>query len=333
MNEINTEQFENFRIVKYRFVLQPADFIKLSNFPGSSIRKIFLPVFKQLTCENPQIECKKCYKEEKCPFFVAVESENGFHDPDFKRYHTPPKPFIFDSPLRKKIFYTKNNKLYFDLILIGKTINYFPYFIATMRQIGEVGIGLNQGKYSLQKILALNLLDNTIAGEFDFNSENRNADNKWSFSLKELYDKYESEHEDIDEVTVSLVTPLRMKRLGNENWHLYFRTLTKNILTRIANLAIAYCDYNEILHFDNTIYRAGAVKIAKESLLWDDWRNSELRKRKPDSRMGGYYGNITYKGNIKEFWPILRIGEILHVGKNTTFGLGRIVIDAYHEDI
>ncbi|MCM8762553.1 MAG: CRISPR system precrRNA processing endoribonuclease RAMP protein Cas6 [Candidatus Omnitrophica bacterium] len=43
-------------------------------------------------------------------------------------------------------------------------------------------------------------------------------------------------------------------------------------------------------------------------------------------RLGGFTGTITYKGNLKEFLPFIKLGEIIHIGKNTSFGLGKYII-------
>ena len=111
-----------------------------------------------------------------------------------------------------------------------------------------------------------------------------------------------------------------------EGWHFYFRSLLKNILTRIANISFAYCGYEEFLQFPEILFEAGKVRTAKENLIWEDWRHPAIKQKKPNSHQGGYYGDITYHGDIKKFWPILRLGEIMHVGKNTSYGLGRIIV-------
>ena len=40
--------------------------------------------------------------------------------------------------------------------------------------------------------------------------------------------------------------------------------------------------------------------------------------------MGGMLGYAAYEGDINEFLPFLKAGEKLHLGKQTTFGLGKI---------
>ena len=321
------EKLENLRIAKYRFVLRPSEFIKLSSYAGSSLRKEFTPIFKQITCLEPHGDCKSCEVKTDCPYFITIENGEGIQNPDYKRYQTPPKPFIFEPPLKRKTFYSHNEELVFDLILIGRALEYFPFFAASLRRLGEMGIGRNQGKYSLQKILAFDFLKNEVAGEFVFDSKDQAYDKDISVSVASLYEKFDQEFENIQEVTVSVFTPLRMKRLGTENWHLHFRVLARNILTRLANLAFAYCGYTEFLHFPEILYEAGSVRTVKENFTWEDWRHPVLRNKNPSLRLGGFLGDIIYKGDITDFWPILRLGEIIHIGKNTSFGLGRMIID------
>ena len=39
--------------------------------------------------------------------------------------------------------------------------------------------------------------------------------------------------------------------------------------------------------------------------------------------LGGALGRWTLQGDLAPFWPLLHLGQWLHVGKNATFGLGR----------
>jgi len=320
------EKLEGFRLAKYRFVLQPNEFIKLNTYAGSSLRRAFIPVFKQITCLNLEAECEQCEKKEECAYFRTMEEPVNHEDPAYKRYQTPPKPFIFEPPLKRRTFYSHNDELTFDLILFGNALEFFPFFAAAIRRLGELGIGRNQGKFTLKRILAFDLLKNSVVGEYAFDSAEASFDKDISVSLSQLLDKYEREYQEISQITVSIVTPLRMKRLGSENWHLYFRTLIRSVLVRLANLAYSYCGYDEFLEFPDIIYRAGRVRTVKENFIWEDWRPPNQRMN-DNVRLGGFVGDIIYQGPITEFWPVLRLGEVLHVGKNTSFGLGRILVE------
>ncbi len=42
--------------------------------------------------------------------------------------------------------------------------------------------------------------------------------------------------------------------------------------------------------------------------------------------MGGFVGEATFSGDISEFLPFLKLGEYLHIGKGTVYGLGKYEI-------
>ncbi|RLB08587.1 MAG: CRISPR-associated protein Cas6, partial [Deltaproteobacteria bacterium] len=43
--------------------------------------------------------------------------------------------------------------------------------------------------------------------------------------------------------------------------------------------------------------------------------------------MGGIIGSITYEGELDEFYPLLKFCQEVHIGKATSFGLGKIKMD------
>ncbi|MDO8785622.1 MAG: CRISPR system precrRNA processing endoribonuclease RAMP protein Cas6 [Syntrophales bacterium] len=54
---------------------------------------------------------------------------------------------------------------------------------------------------------------------------------------------------------------------------------------------------------------------ARQPIILPPYKGSTLR--------GGFVGSITYEGNMLPFLTPLKAGETLHVGKGTTFGLGK----------
>jgi hypothetical protein len=38
------------------------------------------------------------------------------------------------------------------------------------------------------------------------------------------------------------------------------------------------------------------------------------------------YKGSTLRGGVAPFWPWLKVGELVHLGKNTAFGLGKTTI-------
>ncbi len=44
-------------------------------------------------------------------------------------------------------------------------------------------------------------------------------------------------------------------------------------------------------------------------------------------KLGGLLGPVTFRGPVEAFLPLLHLGSWVHIGKNTTFGLGRYHVE------
>ena len=44
-------------------------------------------------------------------------------------------------------------------------------------------------------------------------------------------------------------------------------------------------------------------------------------------KMGGFVGEATFKGDFEKCLPFIMLGEYIHVGKGTSFGLGKYEIN------
>jgi CRISPR/Cas system endoribonuclease Cas6 (RAMP superfamily) len=79
------------------------------------------------------------------------------------------------------------------------------------------------------------------------------------------------------------------------------------------------------LDYTGLVARAHEVKIERADLRWFDWKRYSNRQEQ-SMLMGGMIGEITYRGDLTEFLPLLRYCEKVHLGKATTFGLGQIQV-------
>ena len=65
------------------------------------------------------------------------------------------------------------------------------------------------------------------------------------------------------------------------------------------------------------------IQILENNLYWKDNKRYSLRQ-KHSMLLGGLQGEIKYKGNLAIFMPFLMVAKDLHLGKQTSFGLGKI---------
>jgi hypothetical protein len=130
-------------------------------------------------------------------------------------------------------------------------------------------------------------------------------------------------------VEVDLLSPARLLQGG----HLLpgrapvpFGLLVARILDRFQGL---FGDSaSEVLH--PAIRSAIEAEAAQVQLLFDEteWREVKDYSARTGAELllGGKVGRLVYGPEAARFFPILRAGEILHVGKNPTAGCGRIEV-------
>jgi CRISPR/Cas system endoribonuclease Cas6 (RAMP superfamily) len=97
----------------------------------------------------------------------------------------------------------------------------------------------------------------------------------------------------------------------------------RSLQRRLSLLSYFHCNGDTSgWDFKGVIKQAEDVKVKERRLRWYKWERYSARQ---DERlkMDGFVGQITFEGDIKPFFPLIKAGEVLHVGKGTGFGLGR----------
>ena len=131
---------------------------------------------------------------------------------------------------------------------------------------------------------------------------------------------------------LKFLTPARLKYEDTLTMNLEFHIFIRQLLRRLYLLNHYYCKESQVdggLPGDGyhriLIDKAHTTGIKTSNLRWHDW---ERYSRRQDTRMklGGFVGDIAYKGAISPFYPFIEAGTILHVGKGTSFGLGKYTI-------
>jgi CRISPR-associated endoribonuclease Cas6 len=113
-----------------------------------------------------------------------------------------------------------------------------------------------------------------------------------------------------------------LKYDGQLSPNLEFHILIRNLLRRISLLSYFHCGEELSLDFKGLIEKSREVRVKKTNLSWFDWERYSNRQ---DTKMmlGGFIGSITFEGDLEKFVPFLLLGEYIHVGKGTSFGLGK----------
>ncbi len=153
---LNWSELSSFKLAMFEFVLTASEGLYLPLYLGSTLRGGFGHAFKRTICCNPQRECPACLLKEKCIYSYVFEDSSLNAGKNLKRYQGHcPHPFIIEPPEGDKQQYQAGEELKFNLTLIGRAIDYLPYFIFTFDELGRLGIGKGKGKSQLTQVNSL----------------------------------------------------------------------------------------------------------------------------------------------------------------------------------
>jgi CRISPR-associated endoribonuclease Cas6 len=306
------------KMSKYRFTIRPIRELILPPYKGSTFRGGFGHAFRHAVCIEQEKECPKCSVRNKCIYSYVFETsvtrkEDNQQDKDV------PHPFIIEPPLNERCLFGIDDILDFDLILIGRAVDYMPYFIFAFEEVGRIGVGKNRGQYCLLKVVSKNNGEDTLIydGKSHFRDDFHTIDSGEIIKAGELPDPYH--------VKLRFLTPARIKYNGKFIDDANFEIVIRNLLRRLSSLAEVHCGEKWELDWKGLIERSKEIKTVNSDLAWKDWERYSQRQD-TKLKMGGFLGDIAFEGDLSEFMPYLKLGEFLHIGKGTVFGLGKYEI-------
>lgn len=313
----------HFSLAKFSFSLDAEDSLVLPPYKGSTFRGGFGNAFKRVVCTIKNRNCDECLLAVRCVYSYIFETPPPENSEILRKYEKVPHPFVIEPPLETKINYQPGETLTFSLILVGRAIEYLPYFIYTFEELGRIGIGKGRGKYELREV--------SCDGKQIYNSADRQLKH-FNPSVSPLIirgeergvapDVLRSRTTDTDTVSLTFLTPTRIVVNGDLVVDLEFHHLIRSLLRRISTLSYFHYGKRLELDFKGLIEMASKIKVKERNIKWHDWERYSARQ---DTRMkmGGFIGNISFEGDLGEFMPFIKTGEIIHVGKGTSFGLGK----------
>ena len=309
---------QNFRLARYRISLTARSKIVMPPYAGSTLRGGFGHAFRKMVCTQGPIDCRDCTLKAVCPYPYIFETAPFEGAQRLRTYGDVPRPFVID-PLDTQGEYRRGESFAFRLTLIGRAIDYLPYFLVSFRELGEIGIGKGRGRFQLTQVL-------TDDGEPIYDGDTQmvhNLNNTLSF------DEIQGEAASLptDALTVHLLTPTRITHEGKITDQLPFHLFWRRLVGRISALAYFHCGESLDLDFKGLITQAETVQTVQSKLRWHDWTRYSSRQNQK-MQLGGLIGKTTYAGDLDAFLPFVALGVFLHVGKNATFGLGKYRVES-----
>lgn len=316
-----------FALAHFRFVLSSEDRLALHpRNPGNTLRGAFGATFKRLVCPTPNDCCHTCRMKATCPYGQIFEPSPPLDSDRLSLNQDIPRPFVFRPPTGIETAARPGDSLSFDLILIGKALEYFPYFLVTFRELGGQGIGLGRGRYRIDRVSLLNEDGHDVAEVYS-GRDNLVRPSPLRITYKDCSRQAAERFPTPTRyVAIRFLTPTLLKADGKIVERPEFHHIIKRLRDRVNALAHFYCDDSLEVDFKSFGERAEAVRTAGCRIRWED-RDRRSWKTGRAHDMGGFVGEVTYEGDIEEFLPLLILGQYTHVGKYAVWGNGQYHIN------
>lgn len=312
---------DHFTLSLYRFTLRVEEPMSLPAYKGAVLRGGFGITFKRAVCIHSGLPpCQDCHLLHKCPYPAIFEPSPPPDTEVLKTQSDVPLPFLIEPPDDRRTYYAPGQSLEFGVTLIGWANNALPYFIVVFQRLGEAGLGPDRARYLLNEVAAVDPLAGVRALVLARGRVNREAHERTT-SYRDLTAPLVGLS--CSRLTLHFLTPTRLKHDGRYVEQApAFHVVLRALLRRVSSLSYFYGGQRWDTDYRGWIEQAERVRTAASDAHWVDWERYSTRQ-KQSMNLGGVVGWATYEGDLTPFLPLLRLGELVHVGKSAVFGNGR----------
>lgn len=313
------------RIARFCFTIEPTEEIRLPDYKGAALRGGFGFAFKKATCLSRDRQCGPCMLKSACAYYTVFETRVPKETAERLRIGADaPHPFVLEPPMTERQHFHPGSTISYGLTLFGSAIDKLPFFVYAFMILGEdLGIGRGRGRFKL-----LSVVDDSGKNIYD------EGNLSGGFAVQSAKNILESASTDDRLLSMKLQTPVRMKKAwqpGIEPGLLTsitsdeeFYLLLKLLYHRAFVLTQLYGDNPVLLAYNSRDlpFERGDVTLQESRTHWLDWTRYSTRQ-KQEMQLGGMLGTVSFNGSTGQYLPLFRLGEYLHIGKGSTFGLGK----------
>ncbi len=220
-------------------------------------------------------------------------------------------PYVIIPPEMEERQYRTGEELHFRMLLLGDAAQYVTQVVNAVSRMGETGLGSLRHRFLLFKVL-------------------HGSDERIIWQNGVFYpDAAQSVHlpwrtlPEVREAAMYIRTPLRIRRDGVLLDKIDFPTVVRNITRRVEALTTRYGGGMDGAEAERLRALAAMADVTQSKLHVQELeRYSNAQNAKMD--LSGLMGMVRFEGDLTPFVPWLFAAQVLHIGRNTTFGMGRV---------
>lgn len=282
---------ETLPIQRFRLLARVTRTLELPEFSGSMLRGAFGQVLRG------------------SPLYPIVFEPKPPEQGEAARYASSPPPYLIEPPPPGVRRLAIGDPLEFGLVLMGPALKHLPAILSAWATALEEPLGHFQGAASLVRVTDERGRTIFDSGRMLLPDEDYRVD-------------IAPAPPELAGVTLDFQTPLCLRHKGK---YLGVRDLdATQVLRAIVRRVVTACtfsmgtplepDYAKLFgHIDE-------IRLASQMrrVVWARYSSRQEQKMP----LGGLLGRCRLDGPLQTLWPCLVLGQWLHVGKETVFGLG-----------
>lgn len=297
-------------VTRYRVDCVAQTPIRLPDYAGSLLRGAFGRALRQVACITRDKDCAPCALKRGCPYTAVFAPGKPDRPHPLLQNSDVPAPYVIEPPPWGARIVAPGEGFAFHMVLIGRAREHLPIVILAWRRALARGLGPGDGTGDIATVA-------TETGQIVYTPTQGSVLAHESavppaptFSMPPAT------------VTLRFSAPLRLQQNGNAlpPHRLTPRPLILAAARRASLLAEFHGDGAPLIEWKALAAEADALNDERR-LEWRDWTRYSSRQRQTMT-LGGAVGDWTLAGDIARAWPWLHLGQWLHVGKETVFGLG-----------
>ncbi len=273
-------------------------------------------LLKRIVCLHPQLtHCRECGLRHECVYPAVFEPAPPLDSDVLRTHQDVPLGIVLRLPTQWQPAYQAGDRLIFGMVLMGEPIRHLPYLVAAVERLGQNGLGPERVRFRLAAVHA-QLPDGTqlpvyVAGLM--------------YNVQAAYSSQQRQGAptETDTLTLAFVTPTRIK---HDDHFLHetppFHVLIRTLLRRISSLSYFHGGQRWETDYRGWIERAEGIAIPQTDVQMTVTPRCSTDQQQRIN-LGGIVGSVTYCGDMAPFLPLLRLGELIHVGKGAVFGNGQ----------
>jgi hypothetical protein len=314
---------------KYSFSLAFEKKVAFRSLPSFIFRNNIGFQLRKITCVLKNQECQNCILRVSCIYSSVFETPIEKNNAVLGGRNKAPHPYAVYADAA--VAGTAVDGLNLDIVLIGTGVKYFPYMLLAMFNMSKSGILKERIKFNIDDIICGGV---SIMDKSDYSCKNVKPE-IWNINKDDIdcqLDVYNnslnsSGENGIKTVRINFLTPVRLQHKGRYLSNITYKDLLYAAVRRVGLLNDFFGDGDIDAAGGDFVDSATEGKEFDADLKWVDYSRYSARQ-KQSMKMGGLVGTATVKGRFSEAeLSLLNAAELFGIGKNVSFGLGRIGVE------